>query len=317
MKLRPSDLAAVILATAVLGLCAYVLKVTFHELGSATQPPKSRSTSDRTMETQETSEQVNPRVPSAPSVPPLETPRNAPAVSATRQEPAGISLPYPAQPLANKWQGMPAAERLSDVRARLLPKLDEELAAKKVQLGQAAFIRIFKESRELELWLKGSASEWTLFRTYPIACFSGTLGPKTREGDMQAPEGFYRVTQKQLNPASSYHLAFNIGYPNAYDLAQKRTGSLIMVHGDLCSVGCFAMTDAVIEEIYLVVEAALRGGGSVPVHVFPFRMTGERMGSADASVRDFWEELVPVYEIFEKERRVPQVLVEGGKYLVR
>ncbi len=228
-----------------------------------------------------------------------------------------LSLPYPAPPAVEAWRSMAAPERLADVRARLLPKLHEELAARKCALGQPAFVRIFKESRELELWMQGDSGEWRLFRTYPIACFSGTLGPKKREGDLQAPEGFYNVTQKQLNPASSYHLAFNIGYPNAYDLAQQRTGSLIMVHGDVCSVGCFAMTDAVIEEIYLVVEAAVRGGGSVAVHCFPFRMTGERMGSAEPSVREFWEELVVVYEVFERERRVPGVTVEGGRYLVR
>jgi murein L,D-transpeptidase YafK len=134
---------------------------------------------------------------------------------------------------------------------------------------------------------------------------------------MQAPEGFYSVTQKQLNPASSYHLAFNIGYPNAYDLAQQRTGSLIMVHGDVCSVGCFAMTDAVIEEIYLVVEAGVSGGRSVAVHCFPFRMMAERMKDADASVREFWRDLQGGYDVFEKEKRVPDIGVVGGRYVVR
>ena len=226
-------------------------------------------------------------------------------------------LPCPPPPTAEEWRSMAAQERLADVGARLLPRLNEELAERRFELGQPAFIRIFKESRELELWLQGARGEWRLFRTYPIACFSGVLGPKTREGDMQAPEGFYNVTQKMLNPASNYHLAFNIGYPNAYDLAQGRTGSLIMVHGDVCSIGCFAMTDAVIEEIYLMVEAAVKNGGSVAVHSFPFRMTVERMKNAEPVLRAFWEELVPVYEVFEKERRVPQIMVEGGKYWVR
>ena len=189
------------------------------------------------------------------------------------------ALPYAAPPAREVWRSLGAAERLANVRARLLPKLPEQLAAMQSRLGRPAFIRIFKESHELELWVQGDAAEWRLFRSYPIACFSGTLGPKTREGDMQAPEGFYRVSAKQLNPASNYHLAFNIGYPNEYDLAQQSTGSLIMVHGDVCSVGCFAMTDPVIEEIYLVIEAALKNGGSVPVHVFPFRMTQERMAA--------------------------------------
>jgi murein L,D-transpeptidase YafK len=228
-----------------------------------------------------------------------------------------LPLPYPAPPGPDTWRTMKAGERLADVRARLLPKLADELATMQCKLGQPAFIRIFKESRELELWLKSEGGKWTLFRTYPIACFSGALGPKTREGDMQAPEGFYGVTAKLLNPASNYHLAFNIGYPNAYDLAQQRTGSLIMVHGDMCSVGCFAMTDAVSEEMYLVVEAAVQSGGSVPVHCFPFRMSPERMKAADAPHLDFWQGLVPAYEVFEKERRVPGVTVVGGRYVVK
>lgn len=228
-----------------------------------------------------------------------------------------LSLPYPAPPSPEEWRSLKAPERLADVRARLLPKLQEELAARKCELGQPAFIRIFKESRELELWTQGRAGEWRLFRRYPIACFSGTLGPKTREGDLQAPEGFYSVTQKMLNPASSYHLAFNIGYPNAYDLAQQRTGSLIMVHGDVCSVGCFAMTDAVIEEIYLVVEAAVSGGRSVAVHCFPFRMTEERMRSEEEANREFWRGLQGGYDVFEREKRVPDIAVVGGRYVVR
>ena len=226
-----------------------------------------------------------------------------------------LPLPYPPPPPPEEWQPLSAADRLANVRARLLPQLPEQLAARQSKLGQPAFIRIFKESRELELWLQGDKQAWRLFRTYPIACFSGTLGPKTREGDMQAPEGFYSVVQKRLNPASKYHLAFNVGYPNAYDLAHQRTGSLIMIHGDMCSIGCFAMTDPVIEEIYLVVEAALRGGGSVPVHIFPFRMTAERLKSAEAAHRGFWEGLLPAYEVFEKEHRVPKIRVENGRYV--
>ena len=229
-----------------------------------------------------------------------------------------LPLPYTAPPPAEKWQAMSPAERLSNVRSRLLPQLNDDLAAKQLQLGQPAFIRIFKETRELELWLKDSNNSWKLFRNYPIATFSGTLGPKIREGDMQAPEGFYTVTQKQLNPASSYHLSFNIGYPNAYDLAHQRTGSFIMVHGKTVSIGCFAMTDPLIEEIYLVVEAALQTSTNVPVHIFPFRMTEERMKKAHGSPHfDFWQNLRPACTIFENDGRVPQITVEGGPYHAR
>jgi murein L,D-transpeptidase YafK len=228
------------------------------------------------------------------------------------------SLPYPAPPPHDQWRSMPASERLADTRRRLLPKLHEELAQKQLRLGQPAFIRIFKESCELELWLRDASSVWKRFRTYPIATFSGFLGPKQREGDMQAPEGFYAVTRQLLNPASSYHLAFNIGYPNAYDRHHQRTGSLIMVHGNEVSVGCFAMTDPLIEEIYLVIASALENGQpQVPVHSFPFRMTGERMDQARAENSawlPFWENLRQGHDLFEKRRQPPQTSVIDGRY---
>ncbi|MDP1592191.1 MAG: murein L,D-transpeptidase family protein [Prosthecobacter sp.] len=228
-----------------------------------------------------------------------------------------LALPYAPPPEAGQWQSLSATERLTNTRSRLLPKLHGELASKQLKFGQPAFIRIFKESRELELWLKNSTG-WQLFRNYPIANFSGSLGPKTREGDMQAPEGFYSVTKQQLNPASSYHLSFNIGYPNAYDLAHQRTGSLIMVHGNTVSIGCFAMTDPLIEEIYLVLEAALKNTATVPVHVFPFRMTDERLLKETTSPHlDFWQNLRPAHDLFEKDKRGPRITVENGRYQVR
>ncbi len=210
-----------------------------------------------------------------------------------------------------------AQERIDEVRSRATPVLKKELADKGFALGDPAFIRIFKETDELELWLKPAGSnKYLLWKTWPIAAKSGKLGPKKKEGDMQAPEGFYEVVPKALNPRSSYHLSFNIGYPNAYDQAHKRTGGLIMVHGNKVSIGCFAMTDPVIEKIYLIVEAALKKDkAAVPVHVFPFRMTPERMLDADEhDAFAFWEELLPAYEVFENERRVPKVSGSSGKY---
>ncbi|MDZ4404807.1 murein L,D-transpeptidase family protein [Prosthecobacter sp.] len=227
-----------------------------------------------------------------------------------------LSLPYAPPPPPEQWQPMNAADRLANVRSRLLPKVHDELAAKQLKLGQPAFIRIFKESRELELWLQTNEG-WQLFRNYPIATFSGTLGPKTREGDMQAPEGFYSVTKSLLNAASSYHLSFNIGYPNTYDLAHQRTGSLIMVHGNVVSIGCFAMTDPLIEEIYLIVDAALNNSETVPVHSFPFRMTEARLKSADPKHLDFWRNLQTAHDLFEKDHRVPQITVANGRYTIQ
>lgn len=229
------------------------------------------------------------------------------------------ALPYPPPPSREQWKSMPASERLADLNQRVKPPLEQMLLQNGLKLGCPAFIRLFKESSELELWLQDAAGAWKHFRTYRIACFSGEIGPKQREGDRQAPEGFYAVTARQLNPASSYHLAFNIGYPNACDLHHQRTGSLIMVHGDEVSVGCYAMTDRVIEEIYLLVAAALESGQpEVPVHCFPFRFTHERMQKAQSHVWfDFWQNLREAYDRFERSRVPPVVQSLNGRYHIQ
>ncbi|MEM8617038.1 MAG: L,D-transpeptidase family protein, partial [Pseudomonadota bacterium] len=145
----------------------------------------------------------------------------------------------------------------------------------RLEPGTETFIRIFKQENELELWLKApNENQYELSKTFPICAWSGALGPKLREGDGQSPEGFYRVGLGSLNPNSSFHLSFNLGFPNAYDRAHGRTGSYLMVHGACASIGCYAMTDAGIEEIYAAVETTLRSGQTaVSVHVFPFRLT--------------------------------------------
>ncbi len=166
----------------------------------------------------------------------------------------------------------------------------EQQAARKARAefgeayGRPVFLRIIKENNLLELWIQDSSGTWGMTRGYPVAAWSGTLGPKLHEGDKQSPEGFYGVTPASLNPHSSFHLSFNIGYPNAYDRMLGRTGSYIMVHGGEVSVGCYAMTDPLIEEIYGMVEAALRRGQLwVPVQIYPFVMTPERMRREEGS----------------------------------
>ena len=140
------------------------------------------------------------------------------------------------------------------------------------------FVRIFKEESELEIWKLRDDGRFYHFKTYPICNWSGELGPKIKQGDRQAPEGFYTVSREQMNPNSKYHLAFNLGYPNAYDQRARRTGEFLMIHGKCKSAGCYAMTDALIEEIYaLARESFLGGNDSFEVHAFPFRMTEANM----------------------------------------
>lgn len=182
--------------------------------------------------------------------------------------------------------------------------------------GAPAFIRLFKETNELELWLK-KAGQYQLFEIYDICGLSGGLGPKLAEGDLQAPEGFYFVTPERLNPWSSYHLSMNMGYPNAYDRAHRRSGSALMVHGTCLSLGCFAIGNGAIEELYSLVDAALRNNaGFVRVHSFPFRMTAERLAEAQGSEwHSFWTNLKTGYDWFERYQLPPNTTVAAKRYV--
>ncbi len=194
---------------------------------------------------------------------------------------------------------------------------DLALAEKSLVRGAPVFIRAFKKERELELFLRDEATgKFSLFRTYPIVAASGDLGPKLAEGDGQVPEGFYFVPPKAMNPNSSYHLSFNIGFPNTYDRAHDRTGSYIMVHGSNVSIGCLAMTDEKIEEIYRLCEAAHKAGQPYfRVHIFPFRMTDENMAAAkDSEWLPFWENLREGYDHFEKNKIPPDATVKDLRY---
>ena len=135
-------------------------------------------------------------------------------------------------------------------QAPLSEKTLAEMASKNMDKDSPILARIFKEEAEMEVWKKNRDGEYALLKTYPICKWSGDLGPKKKVGDRQAPEGFYTITPGQMNPNSNYYLAFNTGFPNAYDRAWGYTGSDLMVHGDCSSRGCYAMTDEQIQEIY-------------------------------------------------------------------
>ncbi len=196
--------------------------------------------------------------------------------------------------------------------------METALAEKKLERGSPVFIRAFKEERVLELFIENNTNgQFEIFRTYPIAAASGELGPKLAEGDRQVPEGFYFSRSGDMNPNSSFHLSFNVNYPNAYDRAHERTGTFIMVHGSNVSVGCLAMTDEKIEEIYALCQAALdKGQPFFRVHIFPFRMTSERMAQAAASPHlPFWENLKTGYDLFEENKIPPEVKVREKVYV--
>ena len=197
----------------------------------------------------------------------------------------------------------------------------------KLGMGDPVFVRIFKQEGQLELWLKKNG-KFHLFKTFPICKWSGRLGPKEKEADYQSPEGFYSVSARQLNPHSNYHRAFNVGYPNAFDRQNGRTGGLVMVHGACKSVGCFAMTDRGIEEIYGFVEAALRAGQKdIAVNIFPFKMTDANIaretgggwlafvgGPNYSQWNGFWRNLKQGYDLFEQNSEPPVAFACGDHY---
>jgi len=195
--------------------------------------------------------------------------------------------------------------------------LDERLDLLSAKMGDPVFIRIFKEEALLEVWID-TGREYEHLKDYSICAYSGYLGPKLKEGDRQAPEGFYKVRKNQLNPNSKYHLSFNLGYPNTYDKAHNRTGSFLMVHGNCVSIGCYAMTDEKIEEIYALVKTALHKGQKyINVHAYPFRMTAENMNFYEGNNwYDFWVNLKEGYDYFESEKRPPKIKIENKRYEV-
>lgn len=190
-----------------------------------------------------------------------------------------------------------------------------------LKVGRPVFLRIMKnENRKgvLEVWLENPDSKlFELFKSYRIFYHSGKLGPKTRTGDLQAPEGFYYMTRARLNPHSSYHLSMDIGYPNSYDKEKGWTGDHLMIHGSTVSIGCFAMTDCSIEQIYTLVDRAMAGGQKVVrVHSFPFAMTEEKLSRyADSEHFTFWKNLKEGWDWFEARRQPPNVEVKDGRYV--
>jgi len=192
-----------------------------------------------------------------------------------------------------------------------------ELDAKNMDKGSPILVRLFKSEAELEVWKKDRSGQFALLKTYPICRWSGDLGPKIKEGDRQAPEGFYTITPAQMNPNSSYYLAFNMGYPNAFDRSLGRTGSNLMIHGDCSSRGCYAMTDEQISEIYALGRESFFGGQKAfQVQAYPFRMTAENMAKhRNSKHMAFWKNIKQGYDHFEVTRQQPRVSVCERRYV--
>src|SRR2546423_1579731 len=197
------------------------------------------------------------------------------------------------------------------------PKLMADMTEKDMDLQSPMLVRLFKQEAELEVWKQDRSGRFALLKTYPICRWSGDLGPKVREGDRQAPEGFYSISPAQMNPQSQFYLSFNTGYPNAFDQALGRTGSQLMVHGDCSSRGCYAMTDEQIAEIYSLGRESFFGGQrSFQLQAFPFKMTPINMAKHRNNPNmPFWKMIKKGYDHFEVMRQEPKVDFCEKKYV--
>jgi murein L,D-transpeptidase YafK len=200
--------------------------------------------------------------------------------------------------------------------APIPPATTALMASKGVSASDPILMRAYKKESELEVWKKGRDGKYALLKTYPICRWSGQLGPKIREGDRQAPEGFYTVTPGLMNPNSNFYLSFDTGYPNAFDRAHGRTGSHLMVHGTCSSRGCFAMTDEAIAEVYAIAREAFAGGQrGFQFQSYPFRMTAENLAKHRADPHmPFWQNLKEGSDYFEVLRDEPRVAVANMRY---
>ncbi len=199
----------------------------------------------------------------------------------------------------------------------LSAKMTELVRAKGMAKAAPIMLRVFKEENVLEVWKQKANGRYDIVTSYSICKWSGKLGPKFTEGDRQAPEGFYSITPAQMNPNSQYYLAFNTGYPNAYDRVNGRTGSHLMVHGACSSSGCYSLTDAQVQEVYAFARDAFAGGQqSFQFQAFPFRMTPANMARyKDDPNFGFWKMLKEGYDHFEITKVPPKVDVCEKRYV--
>lgn len=204
----------------------------------------------------------------------------------------------------------------------LRERLAGEMSALGLAPGNPMFLRIFKEENELELWLRSPAKpDFTLFKVYRLADWSGGPGPKLREGDGQAPEGFYFVPASRLRWETRHHLGIDLGFPNEYDSFHGRSGSGILIHGGKASRGSYVLPQADMEEVFVLAASALESGQSFfRVNVFPFRMSDQRMEKEwkrQPRWIDFWVNLKEGYDFFENVNAPPDVGLEAGRYVFR
>ena len=215
-----------------------------------------------------------------------------------------------------------------EVSDRLEDSLKKQFEEKKLTWPpQSLYIRSFKYDRQLEVWVKnGGNDQYKLFKTYKVCMQSGTTGPKRIEGDYQVPEGFYYINE--FNPNSKYHLSLGLNYPNASDKILSdtdRPGGSIYIHGNCVSIGCIALNDASIEELFMLTTRAKSNGQDfIPVHVFPVKYDVKKSIEYLAettidnqAIQKFAIRLKEAFDYFEEKKQLPLILVNKlGEYVI-
>ena len=189
------------------------------------------------------------------------------------------------------------------------------------------YLQVFKHERVLAIWVKNKTDKnYQLLGEMPFCAGSGKLGPKNQQGDKQIPEGFYFIDR--FHPESKYYLSLGLNYPNAADKARSKAANLggdIFIHGKCMSLGCIAITDEGIKELYvLTIEAFQNGQTQIPVHIFPAKLTSENWKGLNLRYRNYpeilelWKKLQTGYNYFEQNRLPPVVsFAANGTYQFR
>lgn len=217
---------------------------------------------------------------------------------------------------------VPATSRSLSIVEETSSRLDASLDRMNLAIGDPVYLRLFKEEQELELWMRRSGeNSYSLFKVYRMSDVEGKLGPKLKEGDGQAPEGFYYVSASRFVPDTKHHLGFDLGYPNDYDKHHGRTGGNLMIHGGARAAGAFAVPPKGMEEVYTLATSAVSSGQKFfRVNVFPFRMTDKRMDAEfkrSSKWLKFWINLKEGYDFFENAHFPPDVALSGDDYHYR
>lgn len=227
-----------------------------------------------------------------------------------------LALPTCAQPTPpDFWQQQFQFSRVRAAHAARWPQVRAYLQAQHLDPARLEiFIRTFKVGRRVEVWGRelGGNQSFVQLHSYYLAGTSGTLGPKLQAGDRQVPEGCYVIDR--FNPSSNFHLSLGLDYPTAADRARSAAagvadpGGDIFLHGGCATIGCLPLTDAGIEEVYLLAVAARASGQTrIAVHIFPFELTPDvlsRRGPGSLH-RGFWLGLVPAYAQFARYHTLP------------